>query len=123
MTTAAEPVPAVAATSSPTLPVEVTFYRPRPLQIILVGAGGTGARMAPDIARLLNRGDSLIIVDPDTVEEKNLIRQHFVRPDVGRYKAEVVAQRATIAAAPGVVVDTKVMKLENIGSIQPLVDA
>lgn len=106
----------MAAAASPAatplvLPVEVTFYRPRPLTVVLVGAGGTGARLGPDIARLLMRGDKLIVVDPDTVEERNLIRQHFVRGDVGRSKAEVVARRSALSAGAGVEVTAQVAAL------------
>ena len=92
-----------------TLPIEVTFYRPRPLQVVLVGAGGTGARIAPDVARLLSSGDTLTIIDPDMVEERNLARQHFVCGDVGQPKAAVVARRAQMAAPQGVVVKARIM--------------
>ncbi|HYE78271.1 MAG TPA: ThiF family adenylyltransferase [bacterium] len=102
------------------LPIEITFLRYRPLQVVLVGAGGTGARIAADIARLLGRGDKLVIIDPDLVEDRNLARQHFVRGDIGRYKAEVVAKRAQMAAAPGVEVEARVMTLDNLQTIPRL---
>lgn len=107
------------ATSTPaplTLPIEVTFERGRPLVVVLVGAGGTGARLGPDIARLLSRDDKLVVVDHDTVEEHNLLRQHFVRGDIGKYKAEVVARRAQLSATAGVDVQAQVLKLENLGT-------
>lgn len=104
-------------TAAPVLPCEITLHRPRNMQVILVGAGGTGARLGPDLARLLSRGDKLIIVDPDLIEERNLIRQHFVRRDVGRYKAEVVAERATLAATPGVEVDAQITTLTSLGQL------
>lgn len=112
-TAAAVDTPISAATGV-TLPCEVVFHRPRNIQVVLVGAGGTGARLGPDIARLLSRGDKLIVVDPDLIEERNLVRQHFVRRDVGRYKAEVVAERATLAATPGVEVDAQITTLTNL---------
>jgi molybdopterin/thiamine biosynthesis adenylyltransferase len=36
---------------------------------------------------------AIIIVDDDIVEEKNLLRQNFIRADVGRHKAVVMAER------------------------------
>lgn len=115
----ADTVTAAPAAAPPTvtLPPEVTLVRYRPLQVVLVGAGGTGARLGPDIARLLGRGDRLLVVDPDTVEERNLIRQHFIRADIGRFKAEVVAGRATAAATPGVEVEPMIMALTDLGQI------
>lgn len=75
------------------IPPTVTFRRPQSLTVVLVGAGGTGARVAALLPKLLRRGDAVQILDPDEVEERNLIRQHFIRRDVGRGKAEVVAMR------------------------------
>lgn len=115
---AASPTTPAQAPQAMTLPLEITFLRPRPVKVILVGAGGTGARLAPDIVRLLGRGDTLIIADPDTVEERNLLRQHFVRRDVGRYKAEVVAGRASQVAGPGVTVEAQVVKAVDFSTLR-----
>ena len=68
--------------------------------ILQVGCGGTGGYLVPKLARLLmtlgkfregERGYNL--VDFDIVEEVNLYRQNFVESDLGRNKAEVLAQR------------------------------
>jgi len=76
--------------------------------VIVVGCGGTGGYLIPHLARYislinkLRRGgmgnkkpDSLrlVLVDGDKVEDKNLVRQQFVRADVNKYKAEVMAKR------------------------------
>lgn len=71
---------------------------------IVVGAGGTGGYLIPQLARQIaiqNRirgleGLSphyLTIIDGDIVEEKNLIRQNFVDRDMNKNKAEVMAER------------------------------
>jgi PRTRC genetic system ThiF family protein len=71
---------------------------------VIVGAGGNGAYLVPNLlrqisiqnARLhLNRRPlhKIVIIDADIVEEKNLTRQNFVRNDVGKNKAEVMATR------------------------------
>lgn len=72
-----------------------------PVKIIMLGAGGTGAHIAPNLYRLLfaliaserPRKVRFIIADGDAVEEKNLIRQHFSAAELGMNKARAIAQR------------------------------
>lgn len=62
--------------------------------IVLVGCGGTGSFLAESICRLfIGRSSRLFLVDPDRVEPHNVARQAFDRRDVGRFKAEVLAER------------------------------
>ncbi len=62
--------------------------------IVLVGCGGTGSFLAEAICRLLiDRRSRLYLVDMDRVEAHNVGRQAFDRADVGRFKAEVLAER------------------------------
>ena len=64
--------------------------------IVVLGCGGTGAYVVSHLARIiasLNSSISLVLVDGDEVEQKNLKRQHFISPDLGRNKAEVLASR------------------------------
>lgn len=68
---------------------------------LVVGAGGTGARLAIQLVKLLTPADAMLIFDQDIVEARNLLRQHFVQPDVGRNKAEVLAERLALAAPQG----------------------
>ena len=76
----------------------------RMIKIIMLGAGGTGAHIAPNLYRLLYalssqrsgskpRGIRFIIADGDSVEEKNLVRQHFSRAELGMNKAKAIAER------------------------------
>jgi len=61
----------------------------------LVGCGGTGATLAPQLARLLyyhsNGPERLDLVDADTIEERNLERQPFDPEAVGGGKAATLA--------------------------------
>lgn len=68
----------------------------------IVGAGGTGGHLIPNLARLIssinenledNRKHFITLVDADEVEQKNLIRQNFTKSDLGKNKAEVLANR------------------------------
>ncbi len=62
--------------------------------IVVVGCGGTGGFVAESIARLLpGREATLCLVDMDRVEHPNVARQAFGRQDVGRFKAQVLAER------------------------------
>lgn len=66
------------------------------INFLVIGAGGSGAYFVRDFARYLSNSDliySIMVVDGDKVEEKNLVRQNFVKADIGQYKAEVTAKR------------------------------
>ena len=72
------------------------FSLQRPVRIVMIGAGGTGGHIAPHLYRLLhslNRPCRFILIDGDIVEEKNLVRQNFIAADLGRNKAQVLAER------------------------------
>ena len=71
----------------------------------VIGCGGTGSLFVRDAMRVLtvfneqqkaDGGKGILrtfFCDADIVEDKNLIRQNFIQPDVGRNKAEVLAER------------------------------
>jgi molybdopterin/thiamine biosynthesis adenylyltransferase len=66
--------------------------------VLLAGAGNIGSYLVPLLGRL---GVGLVrIVDRDRVEAKNLIGQHYRAKDVGRLKADVLAERLS-AQSPG----------------------
>ena len=77
------------------------------LRFIVVGAGGTGSFVVPAIARLIyelrqqqNKPVEMLIVDPDVVEAGNIPRSNFCFAEVGRFKAQTLAER--IATAWGI---------------------
>lgn len=74
------------------------------LRFIVVGAGGTGSFVVPALARLIfelkqqqNKSAELLIVDPDVVENGNIPRSNFCFAEVGRYKAQTLAERVSMA--------------------------
>ncbi len=74
------------------------------LRFIIVGAGGTGSFTIPAIARLIyelrqqqNKPVEFLIVDPDVVESSNIPRSNFCAAEVGRFKAQTLAERITMA--------------------------
>jgi molybdopterin/thiamine biosynthesis adenylyltransferase len=92
------------------------------VKIIMLGAGGTGGHIAPHLYRLLHTLDRpvrVIIADGDIVEEKNLVRQNFIRPDLGRNKAQVLAER--YASAFGIEVQYIPEFIEDASRLSKLV--
>jgi len=72
--------------------------------IVIVGIGGTGSALARLTARMLwqrkEAGQSvptLILIDPDTVERHNIIRQGFAPSEISTYKSQAIALRYSLA--------------------------
>jgi PRTRC genetic system ThiF family protein len=90
-------------TPTKTLTVEPLFpMKPPPniANILVIGCGGTGSYIIPNLVRLIANSKQpvcLTIADADTVENKNLIRQNFIKSDVGKNKAEALARRYSTA--------------------------
>lgn len=104
------------------------------LTIALIGCGGTGSWLAPSIvrvARLLRekyqKDVSVIFVDPDTVEPKNVYRQNFCEAEIGLNKAVTLAFRygsawgVDIAALPQIY-KTDLLKNSDLNVIVGCVD-
>lgn len=80
------------------------IFMANPIHFILIGAGGTGGYLVPNLARqisVLNHdmktNHQLTICDADIVEVPNLIRQNFIPQDINQNKASVLAQRYSAA--------------------------
>ena len=80
----------------------IKYTSPSIKNIVVLGCGGTGSWLIPKIVktmndlhrkRILRDKPKLILVDGDTVEPKNLIRQNFIESDIGSNKAEAMAMR------------------------------
>jgi PRTRC genetic system ThiF family protein len=69
------------------------------IKIMLVGLGGTGSFLARHVACLIwmlrdaGKDATLTFIDPDIVEAGNIPRQNFCPAEIGRYKAEALAER------------------------------
>ena len=62
--------------------------------VVIVGVGGTGSLLADSMCRILKNSDiKLLLVDMDRVEEHNLLRQNYYAGDIGKFKAQVLAER------------------------------
>lgn len=77
----------------------------RAIQVLLVGAGGTGSRMLEKLVALHRAlrakghpfGLQVLVIDPDTVSPANIGRQAFYPGDCGSYKCDVLVNRANMA--------------------------
>lgn len=73
------------------------------IKFYLVGAGGTGSFAAQSLARLCyelkeqGKAVELTIIDPDGVESGNIPRSNFCRAEIGRFKAQTLAERLSAA--------------------------
>lgn len=82
-------------------PMSERTHEKKKLLFVIVGLGGTGGYVIRDLSRfaysILNRDDDydikIVCVDPDEVENKNLLRQNFMPTDLGKNKAEIMAAR------------------------------
>lgn len=70
------------------------------ITVCLIGCGGTGSHVLTNLARInyaleqLGHPGLLVwAIDPDTVSESNVGRQHFSNSDIGRYKSDVLIER------------------------------
>lgn len=87
-----------------TSPKPVRVWPPEQTQLVIVGIGGTGLYVLQQAARMLYGLKELgrpvpgvLLIDGDTVERKNLVRQYFLEADLGRNKALVAAERYAAA--------------------------
>lgn len=73
------------------------------LKVYLIGAGGTGSFAALNLARVLfelrrtSKAVEMTIIDPDVVESGNIPRSNFCAAEIGRFKAQTLAERITLA--------------------------
>ena len=77
----------------------------KPVEVLLVGAGGTGSRLLQGLTSLHQalvakghpHGLKVTVVAPDRVSPANIGRQAFFPGDVGLYKADILVNRANMA--------------------------
>lgn len=76
---------------------------PRPVDVLVVGAGGTGSQVVTALAQMHHALTSLdhpglqvTVLDDDTVSLSNIGRQWFFKADLGQAKAEVLVNRCNL---------------------------
>ena len=76
------------------LPHRVRWIPDRSVNIAVIGCGGTGSILADMLCRMLTGTPSrMLLVDPDTIESHNLLRQNFHPSELGMPKARALAER------------------------------
>ena len=98
-------------------PIPLAVSNKRPFHFIVIGVGGTGGFLVPNLARLVyvtrNSFDEheITLIDGDAVESKNIKRQNFVMSDIDKNKADIMARR--YAAAFGIPINSYTNYLEK----------
>lgn len=98
----------------------------QPIQIGLVGCGGTGSHIAQSLARMAahrhERGGPplrLVFIDGDRVEAHNIGRQLFARAELGNNKAQTLADRLNAALGLGIVAVPEMATATLLGELAP----
>ncbi len=99
---------------------------PTRITILLVGCGGTGSYGALYLAQLARiTGDSdiqLVFIDPDYVEEKNVIRQNFCEAEIDQPKSMTLARRFSMAYGLSIIPVVGKFESEMLNQFRPQVD-
>ncbi|MFZ1125606.1 MAG: PRTRC system ThiF family protein [Candidatus Baltobacteraceae bacterium] len=82
------------------------FLGEKPLEVAVVGVGGTGSEIVSNLIHLHlglvalgHGGVHVVAFDPDSVAPANVVRQRYCAADIGRNKAEVLIGRCNLASA------------------------
>lgn len=82
-------------------PIVLPYYKK--IAFYLIGCGGNGSWLATTICRLArlfhetHKPTQVTFIDPDFVENKNLVRQNFCYAEIGLNKAQALALRYSAA--------------------------
>lgn len=106
------------------LPIAMSNYQhASEVTFIVVGCGGTGGYLVPNLARMAANFDApnirIVLLDGDIVEHKNLKRQNFIVPDIGKPKAQVLAER--YSAALGIEIQYETEYIKDVDTLENLV--
>ncbi|MGU3473207.1 ThiF family adenylyltransferase [Paenibacillus sp. D51F] len=91
--------------------------------IVMIGCGGNGGYAVQRLTKMLYAFNDvrsfLMLADPDTVEQKNLLRQPFIPSDIGKKKADVLAKRygTTYGLKIGSYSDAYIESVEQLESL------
>ena len=98
----------------------------QPIQIGLVGCGGTGSHLAVALARMAyhvrERGGSplrLCFIDGDCVEARNIGRQLFAGAELGQNKAQTLAERLNAAFGLDIIAVPEMATAALLGELAP----
>ncbi len=82
------------------------FLGEKPLEVAVVGVGGTGSEVVSNLIHLHlglvalgHGGVHVVAFDADEVAAANVVRQRYCAADIGRNKAEVLIGRCNLASA------------------------
>jgi len=91
---------------------------------IVIGAGGTGSYLINNIINytgsLTKEKSRIVLVDGDTLEDRNLLRQGFLKMDVGKNKAQALYERFNKVIPGNLTIEYKDTYINNIDEIMDI---
>lgn len=60
---------------------------------VVIGVGGTGGILSQKLSRFINANDTLLLIDGDKIEMKNLIRQPYFKNELNEFKSTVMSTK------------------------------
>ncbi len=108
------------------LPIPYLIPPDQPIHVALIGCGGTGSHIALSVARTathLREGGRpplrLYFIDGDCVEASNIERQLFTRAELGRSKAQTLADRLNAAFGLDIIAVPEMATAALLGELAP----
>jgi len=99
---------------------------PRPLKVLVVGAGGNGSKLVVGLKNLHGAllglghpGLQVGLADGDLVSESNLVRQSFYPSDVGLNKATVLINRINMSCGLTWEALPRYLEPDDVGTARP----
>jgi len=89
-------------------------FAQRKFTVTIVGCGGTGGFAADGLCRILPDNAQLVLVDHARVEERNLVRQNFLKEEIGSFKSEALSHRLARKYGRPVAYTTSPIAMVNI---------
>lgn len=92
---------------------------------LIVGAGGTGSYFIEDIVHYYNALKDrrhIIVVDGDVVEQKNLLRQGFLKMDLDKGKADTLVNRYKKIVREGLTIESRNQFINTVDDVVHMVN-
>jgi len=94
-------------------------------KFVVVGVGGTGSYFINNLINYLNgkrkNTYKVVLVDGDVLEDRNLLRQGFLKKDIGKNKSKVLAERFDKIAMEHVDIEFNDFYIRDINDLQDII--
>lgn len=95
------------------------------MKFIVVGIGGTGSYLTNNLINYLGVfkkvEHQIVLVDGDVLEERNLLRQGFLKRDIGKNKAEALKERFEKVLPEHITVESRAGFINSMKDLEDIV--